>query len=78
MTDAKSLMLEFADRTGLTSNRQDGRYLWTDAFAVENFLALGRTDLALALVDRVHHVLGRHREDDARTGWILWTLGCGG
>jgi hypothetical protein len=26
--------------------------------------------LALRLVDQVHHVLGRHREDDPRTGWI--------
>jgi hypothetical protein len=51
--------------------------LWTDAFAVCNFLDLARltgegsyADLALRLVDRVHHVLGRHRADDARTGWI--------
>ena len=28
------------------------------------------TELALRLVDRVHHTLGRHRDDDSRTGWI--------
>jgi hypothetical protein len=27
-------------------------------------------NLALYLVDQVHQVLGRHREDDTRTGWI--------
>jgi len=50
---------------------------WTDAFAVCNFLELHRQkddsaqrDLALALIDQVHGVLGRYREDDARTGWL--------
>jgi hypothetical protein len=28
------------------------------------------TEVALELVRRVHHVLGRHRDDDRRTGWI--------
>lgn len=56
-------MLAFADRTGLTSGRHPRRYLWTDAFAVCNFLGLGRQDLALKLVDQVHNVLGRHRHD---------------
>jgi len=53
------------------------RYLWTDAFAVCNFLELHRQTrdeeykhLALRLVDQVHHMLGRHREDDTRSGWI--------
>jgi hypothetical protein len=64
------LMLRFADRTGLTSQAEPERYLWTDAFAVCNFLALDRSDLALQLVDQVHQTLGRHRHDDARTGWI--------
>jgi hypothetical protein len=67
---AAELMQRFAERTGLTSTRPQRRYLWTDAFAVCNFLALDRLDLALALVDRVHHVLGRHRDDDPRRGWI--------
>ena len=47
-------------------------------FAVcRNFLGLSRmtgekryTELALRLVDRVHHTLGRHRGDDSRPGWI--------
>ena len=74
---ATSLMMGFAERTGLTSDRPKQRYLWTDAFAVCNFLGLARltgeryyTDLALRLVDQVHHVLGRYRTDDPRTGWI--------
>jgi hypothetical protein len=74
---AASLMMAFAERTGLTSDRTEQRYLWTDAFAVCNFLGLARatgekryTDVALRLVDRVHHVLGRYRADDARGGWI--------
>jgi hypothetical protein len=51
--------------------------LWTDAFAVRNFLGMARataeqryTELALRLVDRVHHTLGKHRSDDRRTGWM--------
>ena len=74
---AVSLMIGFAERTGLISDRPSQRYLWTDAFAVCNFLELGRltgeerfTALALRLVDQVHHVLGRYRPDDPRTGWI--------
>jgi hypothetical protein len=71
-------MLEFADLTGLASPREaPRRYLWTDAFAVCNFLELYRQthdehfkQLALRLVDQVHHVLGRHRDDDPRTGWL--------
>jgi len=26
--------------------------------------------IALRLVDQVHHILGRHRHNDPRTGWI--------
>jgi hypothetical protein len=70
-------MVRFAERTGLTSERPQQRYLWTDAFAVCTFLGLGHvtrasryTELALQLVHRVHQVLGRHRPDDLRTGWI--------
>jgi hypothetical protein len=71
------IMNEFADLTGLTSEKVPQRYLWTDAFAVCNFLELYRQtstekykQIALRLVDQVHSVLGRHREDDPRTGWI--------
>lgn len=67
---ARDLMERFAERTGLTSREPQRRYLWTDAFAVGNFLALDQRDFALVLVDRVHHVLGRHRDDDPRRGWI--------
>ena len=71
-------MIEFADQTGLSKNKKPPRrYLWTDAFAVCNFLTLYRQTgdekyrrLALDLVDQVHAVLGRHREDDTRSGWI--------
>ena len=75
---ASALMLSFAERTGLMSSTRPGRrYLWTDAFAVCSFLALARatgearySELALRLVDLVHHTLGRHRPDDRRRGWI--------
>jgi hypothetical protein len=77
VAEASSLMLAFAERTGLGSRQPPRRYLWTDAFAVCNLLALARAtgearyrDLALALVEQVHHVLGRHRPDDRRRGWI--------
>jgi hypothetical protein len=53
------------------------RYLWTDAFAVCNYLELfwksgeeRYRELALTLVDQVHHILGKHRSDDVRSGWI--------
>jgi hypothetical protein len=75
--EASELMMRFAERTGLTSDLPKQRYLWTDAFAVCNFLGLARamgeeryTNLALRLVDQVHHVLGSYRADDSRTGWI--------
>ncbi len=72
------IMTEFADLTGLSSAGEvPQRYLWTDAFAVCNFLELycqtgddKYKNFAFLLVDQVHHVLGRHREDDQRTGWI--------
>ena len=74
---ARQLMDEFASATGLTGLAPPRRYLWTDAFAVCNFLGLYResgdgrdVERALRLVDQVHHVLGRHRQDDPRQGWI--------
>lgn len=74
---AGRIMHEFADRTGVTSDRRQTRYLWTDAFAVCNCLTLfrrtgegGWAELATRLIDSVHHVLGRHRDDDPRSGWI--------
>jgi hypothetical protein len=74
---AITLMNDFAVRTGLDSDQPVQRYLWTDAFAVCNYLGLARNtgdqryrDLVLRLVSQVHHTLGRHRQDDARHGWI--------
>jgi len=74
----KKIMTEFADTTGLSGvQTSPRRYLWTDAFAVCNFIELYRQTkaedwqrLALLLVDQVHSILGRHRPDDVRTGWI--------
>ena len=63
-------MQRFSYRTGLQGGATSKRYLWTDAFAVCNFLALERLDLALELVERVHRELGQHRSDDDRGGWI--------
>lgn len=75
---ACDLMARFARETGVTdAGGTVRRYLWTDAFAVCNFLELGRLtgeagwqQLALGLVGQVHEVLGRHRSDDPRSGWI--------
>jgi hypothetical protein len=74
----KEIMMDFASLTGLEPvSESPKRYLWTDAFAVCNYLELFRQtgdkqylDLALCLVDQVHHVLGKHRDDDHRSGWI--------
>ena len=60
MSIASQLMDLFAQR--------GRRYLWTDAFAVCNFIALGRIDQARDIVDRVHATLGRYRDDDRRSG----------
>ena len=56
---AAKLMMSFAERTGLTSAGTRQRYLWTDAFAVCNFLGLAQRsgeerylELALELVDQ--------------------------
>lgn len=75
--EAIILMNNFAQRTGLISKQPSRRYLWTDAFAVCNFLGLAHAtgeaqyrELALRLVEQVHHTLGRHRDDDPRSGWI--------
>lgn len=75
---AAKLMSEFAETTGLSpASDMQRRYLWTDAFAVCNFLGLYQEtndetfrSLSLLLVDQVHRILGRHRDDDRRKGWI--------
>jgi len=73
----RAIMEWFARSTGLEGDAAPRRYLWTDAFAVCNYLGLGEAtgnarylELAQRLVDQVHHVLGHHRPDDPRTGWI--------
>lgn len=75
MDQAADLMARFARRTGLdgVSGRPQARYLWTDAFAVCNYLGLAQRDpqaldRALALIDAVHATLGQHRSDDVRRG----------
>ncbi len=72
------IMERFAHDTGFHSSEvKPRRYLWTDAFAVCNWLQLYRQSSkeqhlqsALALIDQVHETLGRHRCDDSRAGWI--------
>jgi hypothetical protein len=74
----REIMIEFAKMTGLLPEASlPKRYLWTDAYAVCNFLGLYRQTnneqyrrFALGLIDQVHATLGRHRQDDTRTGWI--------
>jgi hypothetical protein len=78
LSQAVRLMSDFAGRTGLSPPaQQPDRYLWTDAFAVCNFLTLfQRTGdqqyprWATELIDQVHRVLGQYRDDDVRSGWI--------
>lgn len=74
---ARELLLDFARRTGVEGGAPPRRYLWTDALAVRALLDLRRRTgearlgtLALELVGQVHRVLGRHRGDDPRQGWI--------
>ena len=75
---AIKIMLDFSSITGLEpASEHPKRYLWTDAFAVCNYLELhnqtndkGFLNLALKLVDQVHHYLGHYSKNDPRKGWI--------
>lgn len=74
---AAEILDDFALSTGLTSGAPRRRYLWTDAFAVTTWAGLHEwsgeprfLELARALVEQVHQVLGRHRDDDPRRGRI--------
>lgn len=75
---AAEFMEDFAERTGLSPAGQfSKRYLWTDAYAVCNFLGIYQAtgdakwkELALLLVDEVHQVLGKHRRDSQHQGWL--------
>ncbi len=74
----EEIMLDFALITGIDPPlKHPKRYLWTDAFAVCNYLELYNQsndkrflDLSLKLVDQVHHILGCYHLDDTRKGWI--------
>jgi hypothetical protein len=71
--DLEKIMRKFADDTGITDDSNEPRrYLWTDAFAVCNFIELYRQTekpeflrIASKLVDQVHHVLGKNRQDNS-------------
>ncbi|MDT8282903.1 MAG: hypothetical protein RQ982_08840 [Gammaproteobacteria bacterium] len=75
---SQSIMLEFAAATGLSElSHEPYRYLWTDAFAVCNYLQLYHQtgeqsflQLALKLVDQVHQILGQQRKDSGHSGWL--------
>jgi len=79
---ARDIMQKFAIATqvsaGIDSSAiQPHRYLWTDAFAVCNYLSLYRQSAtpiflqqALQLVSQVHQVLGQQRKESAYNGWL--------
>lgn len=75
---AQSVMREFAASTGLSGNQYPPRrYLWTDAFAVCNYLGFAEKtgdqaflDLAIKLLDQVHETLAKHRSESSATGWL--------
>lgn len=72
------LMNRFYVRSGLSyKSLVDDRYLWTDAFAVFNYITLFYCTHDIKyyrytenLIKHVHDKLGRHRTDDSRIGWI--------
>jgi len=74
MATMRSIMVDFAKTTGLSDSPvKPRRYLWTDAFAVCNFLELYRQsqhsdylDLAIKLVEQVHTTLGKFHPDDIK------------
>lgn len=73
---ANKLMEEFARNTGLKPPKiNPKRYLWTDAFAVCNYLGLYNSTHnniyltnALELISQVHHTLGKQRDNN--NNWI--------
>jgi hypothetical protein len=83
---ALELMNKFTLRTGILPSKngflsEGKRYLWTDAFAVCNFIQLFKTtenreflQIAEKLIDSVHQELGKFRSDDPiyqrRGNWI--------
>lgn len=80
---AQTIMDKFAVETGLSCGSHSHklhdprRYLWTDAFAVCNYLGLYRQSSkplflqqAVRLVEQVHHTLGKQRKDSNKEGWL--------
>jgi hypothetical protein len=75
LTKVNDLMTNFAINTGLDPKISSPvRYLWTDAFAVCNYIGIynltGDThylDLGTNLIQQVHQVLGKLRD---KSGWI--------
>jgi hypothetical protein len=80
---AQAIMHKFAIETGLfptagtNTPQEPRRYLWTDAFAVCNYLTFFKNtgkqsflEQALSLVDQVHQVLGQHRKGNQHHGWL--------
>ncbi|MDD3984572.1 MAG: hypothetical protein PHY59_01470 [Methanobacterium sp.] len=73
---ANKLMEQFAKNTGLEPQKTNPkRYLWTDAFAVCNYLTLYNNTNnnnylthALKLINQVHHTLGKQRNN--KNKWI--------
>lgn len=74
----EKIMLDFSESTGISDgSEKQSRFLWSDSFALINFLELYRQtgnekfkDSAFNLLNQVHNVLGFHREDDQRSGRI--------
>jgi hypothetical protein len=82
--NVEDIMQRFASRTGLDQGGDPykRRYLWTDSFAVANYLQLARStgndnyhEMALHLVDAVHNSLGRFRSDDRGGRADSWLSG---
>lgn len=72
----KELMDKFKVSTGLEGVHPK-RYLWTDAFAVCNYIGLYKStgnerflEDTVNLIYEVHHVLGRKRQDNIERRWI--------
>ncbi|MFO8017732.1 MAG: hypothetical protein R6U96_03800 [Promethearchaeia archaeon] len=77
MNLTETLMMDFGNNTALNSLKSLKKYLWTDAFAVYNFIELYKcTDknkynqLAFDLVDQVHGTLGSPKKMIGRKGWL--------
>ncbi len=76
---ARQLMHDYAVRSGLEGQQGDPgrRYLWTDAIALQNMLALASFEdrdkyhgWARKLIGYVNEYLGKYAREDKRKGWI--------